>query len=109
MKEPKKPTVNIDSEGQEVLARRKYDAEFKQAAVDLCIRNGGKITQTARELGVSPWNIKDWMKVHRRKTAPPPLTPEQLQRENAQLKLQLARAKEQRDILKKSLGILSQP
>ena len=38
-----------------------------------------------------------------------PLSPEQLQRENVALREEVERLREQRDILKKSLGILSEP
>ena len=51
------------------------------------------------------------MQAERRKNQPPPpaLTLAQAQSENARLQTELARITEQRDILKKSLGILSLP
>ena len=91
--------------------RRQYDAAFKRSAVAHCQRHGGDVTRTARELGLNHWTLRDWMQAERRKNQPPPpaLTLAQAQSENARLQTELARITEQRDILKKSLGILSLP
>lgn len=90
-------------------ARRKYDAPFKAAAVEHCRRHGGDLLKTAQELGINYWTLRDWMEVAK---APPESRPAdlpQLQEENRRLKAELTRVTEQRDILKKSLGILSLP
>ena len=91
--------------------RRQYDAAFKQAAVAHCQRHGGDVTRTAQELGLNHWTLRDWMQADRRKNQPPPpvLTQADTQAENVRLRAELARVTEQRDILKKSLGILSHP
>ena len=91
--------------------RRTYDAAFKQSAVAHCQRQGGDVTRTAQELGLNHWTLRDWMQTERRKNLPPPpvLTLAQAQSENARLHAELLRITEQRDILKKSLGILSLP
>ena len=91
--------------------RRTYDAAFKQSAVAHCQRHGGDLTRTAQELGLNHWTLRDWVQAERRKNQPPPpaLTLAQAQAENARLHTELARLTEQRDILKKSLGILSLP
>ena len=91
--------------------RRHYDAAFKQSAVAHCQRHGGDVTRTAQELGLNHWTLRDWVQAGRRKHQPPPpaLTLAQAQSENARLQTELARITEQRDILKKSLGILSLP
>jgi transposase-like protein len=91
--------------------RRQYDAAFKQSAVAHCQRHGGDVTRTAQELGLNHWTLRDWMQAERRKNLPPPpvLTLALAQTENARLHAELARVTEQRDILKKSLGILSHP
>ena len=92
-------------------ARRQYEAAFKQSAVAHCQRHGGDVTRTAQELGLNHWTLRDWMQAERDKTQPPPvaLTLAETQAENARLRAELARVTEQRDILKKSLGILSLP
>ena len=91
--------------------RRQYDAAFKQSAVAHCQRHGGDVTRTAQELGLNHWTLRDWMQAQRDKNQPAPvaLTLAQAQAENARLRAELARVTEQRDILKKSLGILSLP
>ena len=91
--------------------RRQYDAAFKQSAVAHCQRHGGAVQRTAQELGLNHWTLRDWMQAERDKNHPPPvaLTLAETQAENARLRAELARVSEQRDILKKSLGILSLP
>jgi transposase len=91
--------------------RRQYDAAFKQSAVAHCQRHGGDVTRTAQELGLNHWTLRDWLQADRLKQQPPPpaLTLAEMQTENARLRADLARVTEQRDILKKSLGILSHP
>ena len=92
-------------------ARRHYDAEFKRAAVEHCARHGGDLSRTAGELGVNYWTLRDWVEAARPPAAPPatPRTVAEWEAENRRLKVELARVTEQREILKKSLGILSIP
>jgi transposase len=89
--------------------RPRYDAAFKQSAVEHCLRHGGNIKRSAQELGLNHWSLRDWLQAHRRKTQPPApaRSAAELAAENARLRTDLARITEQRDILKKSLGILS--
>ena len=89
--------------------RRHYDAAFKQSAVAHCQRHGGDISGTAQALGLNHWTLRDWVQADRRQQQPPPPArslPES-EAENARLRAELARVTEQRDILEKSLGILS--
>jgi transposase len=91
--------------------RKHYAEVFKTEAVSHCERHGGDIHRTAVELGINPWTLRDWVQEHRRRQRPasPPLDAAGLEAENARLRAELARVTEQRDILKKSLGILSHP
>ena len=91
--------------------RRYYDAEFKEAAVEHCARHGGDVSGTAAELGVNYWTLRDWIEATRPAAVPPgaPRTVAELEAEVRRLKSELARVTEQREILKKSLGILSIP
>ncbi|MGN6554266.1 MAG: transposase, partial [Verrucomicrobiota bacterium] len=60
------------------------------------------------ELGITTWTLRDWKK----RLGPPPassLSNDELQAENRRLRQELLRIKTQRDILKKTLGILSTP
>jgi transposase-like protein len=109
MNETTPSTTTANSSTKRV--RRQYDAAFKQSAVAHCQRHGGDVTRTAQELGLNHWTLRDWMQAERDKNQPPPvaLTLAETQAENARLRAELARVTEQRDILKKSLGILSLP
>ena len=91
--------------------RRHYDAEFKKAAMEHCARHGGDLSGTASELGINYWTLRDWVEAARPTAAPPatPRTVVELETEVRRLKSELARVTEQREILKKSLGILSTP
>jgi transposase len=66
----------------------------------------------AQEFGVNLWNLRDWKRqygaVARPVDGPIPLTPEAMAQEIQQLRKELARVTMQRDILKKSMGILSE-
>ena len=91
--------------------RRYYDAEFKKAAVEHCARHGGDLSGTSAELGINYWTLRDWVEAARGQDAGPatPRTVAELEGEVRRLKSELARVTEQREILKKSLGILSIP
>lgn len=89
--------------------RRTYDAAFKKSAVEHCLRYDGDVARTAQELGVNPWSLRDWVAAARRPAVPPAPARSlaEAEAEVARLRADLARVTEQRDILKKSLGILS--
>lgn len=89
--------------------RPRYDAAFKRSAVEHYHRHGGSITHVARELGVNHWALRDWIRAQRAQASPPApaRTLSEAEAEIARLRADVARVTEQRDILKKSLGILS--
>ena len=87
--------------------RKTYDLEFKKQAVQLVITRGRPLTQIARELGVSPWNLRDWRERLQPQLAPPPETLEAMRLRLAQLECDNLQLRQQRDILKKTLGIIS--
>jgi transposase len=89
--------------------KKKYDAAFKRAAVDMLINSGRKAKQIASELGVSTWNLRDWKKVYGPKTPVVRRSAAELEAQVQELRQELLRVKTQRDILKKTLGILSTP
>ena len=45
--------------------RRKYDSEFREGAVGSCGRPGKPIAQVARELGINPGTLGNWVKKDR--------------------------------------------
>ena len=89
---------------------RRYDREFKENAVAL-VQSGRKISSVARDLGVTTWSLGRWVQsaragVPQRESATlVSETPEQ--REMRRLKAENDYQRQQRDILKKALGILS--
>lgn len=87
--------------------RKAYDPEFKKQAVQLVITSGRPLTQIARELGVSPWNLRDWRERFQPQLAQQPETLEAMRLRLAQLERDNLQLRQQRDILKKTLGIIS--
>lgn len=85
---------------------KRYDEAFKRQAVEHWIQSGKPGTQIAAELGVSYPSLKDWKRHYWGEAMPGGAD---LAAENRALKAELARVREQRDILKKTLGILSEP
>src|SRR5258707_756904 len=93
--------------------RKKFDKAFKQRAVELWLNTGRAATAVAAELGIHPQRLSAW----RRRLAPPPggeggggakRSAEQLETENSSLRREVDYLRQQRDILKKTLGILSE-
>ena len=89
---------------------RRYDREFKEKAVALVL-SGRSQGEVSRDLGVSAWSLGEWVKQARAGQAPAPATtlaaesPEQ--RELRGLRQENDDLRQQRDILKKALGICS--
>ena len=90
----------------EIKPRRKFDAAFKREAVALWLSSGKSAREVAAELGIPEKHLYVWKKAH----APAsPLSQSQMETELATLRRENAHLRQQRDILKKTLGILSEP
>jgi len=87
--------------------KKTYDEEFKKQAVQLLIRSGRPLAQIARELGIDPWMLRDWKKRLQPELAAQPETLEAMRVRIAQLERDNFQLRQQRDILKKTLGIVS--
>ena len=89
---------------------RRYDREFKENAVAL-VRGGRTISSVARDLGVTTWSLGRWVQIARTgggQREPATLAVEsEEQREMRRLRQEVDHLRQQRDILKKALGILS--
>ena len=96
-------------QGLAKTSRRRYDEAFKRSAIEHHRRHGGTINRTAQELGISHWALRDWIQAERARQSAPPAarTLSEAETEIARLRSELFRVTEQRDILKKSLVILS--
>ncbi len=89
---------------------RRYDREFKENAVAL-VRGGRTISSVARDLGVTTWSLGRWVQLARTgggQREPATLAAESEEaREMRRLRQEVEHLRQQRDILKKALGILS--
>jgi transposase len=101
-----KPNKTPQPVTKPVVAAKKYDETFKRQAVENWMRNKRPGTQIAKELGVSYPSLKDWRRRYGGEAVP---TDAELEIEVRALRAELVRVREQRDILKKTLGILSEP
>ena len=88
-------------------SRRTFDEAFKRDAVALLLKGEKPASELARELGVDPKSLRDW----RRRYGPsaPAKTTEELEAELRVLRRENDSLRAQRDILKKTLGILVEP
>jgi transposase len=99
----------MNTENNAPRKHKRYDENFKRSAVELWLQGGKSVEAIAAELGISTQSLKQWKK----KLAALPATglgqrsPSQLEEENRRLKRELQHVSRQRDILKKTLGILS--
>jgi transposase len=87
--------------------RRHHDENFKRQAVAHWRNSGKSRKQVAQELGINHWVLRDWDRDLRQHQPVVPVTKTELEAENKQLRQELERVREQRDILKKTLGIIS--
>lgn len=89
--------------------RKSYPDEFKREAVRLADERGS-IAQTARDLGISDSSIVYWKKqLQQTPENPFPGQGNPRDAELAQLQRELARVKEENEILKKAVGIFTKP
>jgi transposase-like protein len=89
----------------ETKGRRKFDAAFKGEAVALWVNSGKSARQVAADLGIEARHLYVWKKRH---VPLGPNSPGGSERELMALRRENAYLRQQRDILKKTLGILSE-
>lgn len=83
--------------------RRKYDEAFKNEALRLVTTGNRSVPDVARSLGISDNLLYNW----KSKTKTTPQQNGACEQELNQLREQLRRAEQERDILKKALSIFS--
>ena len=103
-KQPTEPSPTVAA-GTAPKSKR-YDAAFKQVAVANWIKSRKPGTQIAAEPGISYPSLKAWKRNYSGTAMP---EPGDLAAENRALRAELARVREQRDILKKTVGIFTEP
>jgi len=84
--------------------RRRFSEEFKREAVRLAFEGSQPVSQVARELDVRPDMLRRW----RRRLSGEEAKPSAEEQEVGRLRRELARTREERDILKKALAIFSE-
>ncbi len=92
----------------EIKPRKKFDRNFKREAVTLWLNSGKSAQVVAAELGIRDKQLYLW-----RRTFVPvvgvKLSVAELEAQNLALRRDNEHLRQQRDILKKTLGILSEP
>jgi transposase len=98
-----------------VRTQRKFDKDFKRQAVANWLSSGRSAEVIAQELGINSNRLYAWRKrfapedAGRPAPGAKPASVADLQAQLDAAHRELARVREQRDILKKTLGILSDP
>ena len=89
--------------------QKRYSAEFKQEAVRLATSGEQSKTQTARTLGISQGLLYRWIDQFgpAKPGEPPKLAPDE-RAELQRLRRENQRLQQERDILKKAIGIFSE-
>ncbi len=85
----------------------KYSAEFKRQAVRLCRERGGTYAEAARELGVDPGSLSDWVKRADTAQAPPEDNPFKAAEENRRLRREVERLRRENEVLLKASAFLA--
>ncbi len=96
-----------------VRERASYTDEYKEQALQLWRASGRSAAKVATELGIRPPLLYRWARDERLPSTSPPgkkpgRTVEALEAEIRRLREENAKLLEQREVLKKSLGILSE-
>jgi len=82
---------------------RQYTDEFREEAVGLVLESKSRVAEIARDMGVSVWTLRGWVKKYRVKSRlGQPRRAETVEEENRRLKRELAVLRQERDILKKA-------
>ena len=82
--------------------RRKFDADFRDGAVQIVLESGRAIAEVARDLGVHPGTLGNWVKQARAERVPGGLV-EGEREELVRLRREVSELRMQRDVLKRSV------
>jgi transposase len=89
--------------------KRSFDEQFRRDAVALVKSTGKPLGELAQQLGITHWNLRDWLKRERREGRAEAPSMQALQQVILRLQQENVSLLAQRDVLKKALGILSAP
>ena len=89
--------------------RRKYDADFKKEVIRM-IESGRTVPDVAQSLSIGTNLIYYWIKRAKKKRETPGVEPDiSFDEEKVALQKRIKELEQERDILKKALGIFSRP
>jgi len=96
-----------------IRSKASYTEQYKQEALELWRNSGRSAAKVGAELGIRPPLLYRWARAQRLPAASPPgqkrlRSVEELEAEIRRLSAENAKLLEQREVLKKSLGILSE-
>lgn len=85
-----------------------YSAEFKSEAIALVLKQGYSIGKASTNLGISESALRKWV-VKAQDLGLDPKNSEPLEKELRELKRELDRTRQERDILKKAIAYFANP
>jgi transposase-like protein len=88
--------------------RRIYDQKFKEAAVEMYVNGNRSAPAIARDLGICRRSLNLWVKKLNPTSKPMPQSPAQVQRDLRSARAELQSLRNQCEILKKTIAILSE-
>jgi transposase len=86
-------------------SRRKFDQDFKEGAVRLVRETGHPIAQIAKDLGINPGTLANWVALDRRAKDGNGRLSEDERIELARLRRENAELAMERDVLKRSVAL----
>jgi transposase len=87
--------------------RRHYEDQFKEQAVRLALESNDSIPQVARDLGISPGNLRRWIGTHRNRGGNLKGVSTEEAAELARLRRENKKLRAERDILKKATALFA--
>lgn len=82
--------------------KKQYTEEFKRSSCQLVIESSKSLSETARELGIASSTLHTWVNKYYPEKGETKVLSEDIHQELKQLKKELTRVKQERDILKKA-------
>lgn len=103
MKASKEPAV-----AKAKKTRRKYDQNFKKEAVSLWLNSGKTAAEISQELGIPPGQLYTWKSLLQSRSGQASTT-QDWEAQITALRREIEHLRQQRDILKKTLSIVTEP
>lgn len=88
-------------------SRRYYEDEFKDQAVRLALESDSSIPEIARDLDISPGNLRRWIREHRDRGTKSLVLDKDDAAELARLRRENKKLRAERDILKKATAFFA--